>query len=299
MKLQKVEWQGQVAYTVEDGRQMIWLWPEVGARLCRWMVDGREMLFWPESVEGLPPERIRGGNPILFPVIARHFVNGKPGRWRDKDGTIREMPMHGFARGSAFTVETEGDVVWMVLNDSEATHRMYPWAFRFRVGYLLVDDGLEARLETTNLGDRPMPYCAGHHFYFPVPHASRGSWTLTLKSGRWARQRPDGSIRTEPSLGERFRLSDYELVDRFHLELKDRPVILAEEGTGRGVRFDLGGSQVPWYAVTTWTQQAGSDFYCVEPWTGLPNAIHHGMGLRWLAPGQTETARCRLVALGP
>ena len=47
---------------------------------------------------------------------------------------------------------------------------------------------------------------------------------------------------------------------------------------------------VPWYAVTTWTMAPDSNFFCVEPWTGLPNAIHHGEGLRWLAPGAKEDA---------
>jgi galactose mutarotase-like enzyme len=46
----------------------------------------------------------------------------------------------------------------------------------------------------------------------------------------------------------------------------------------------------PWYAVTTWTQAPESDFYCIEPWLGLPNAIHHGEGLRWLVPGAKEIA---------
>jgi galactose mutarotase-like enzyme len=51
---------------------------------------------------------------------------------------------------------------------------------------------------------------------------------------------------------------------------------------------------VPWYAVTTWTQSADSDFYCIEPWLGLPNAIHHGEGLRRIDPGKTEIATCVL-----
>jgi galactose mutarotase-like enzyme len=51
---------------------------------------------------------------------------------------------------------------------------------------------------------------------------------------------------------------------------------------------------VPWYAVTTWTEAADSDFYCVEPGLGLPDAIHNGMGLRWLEPGQTEAATLRI-----
>ncbi len=64
---------------------------------------------------------------------------------------------------------------------------------------------------------------------------------------------------------------------------------------GAALDFDLHPREtVPWYAVTTWTQQPDSDFYCVEPWLGLPDAIHHGQGLRWVAPGATERAVCAL-----
>jgi aldose 1-epimerase len=60
------------------------------------------------------------------------------------------------------------------------------------------------------------------------------------------------------------------------------------------VTLDLYETACTWYAVTTWTEGPDSDFYCVEPWLGLPDAIHHGQGLRWLQPGQTEEALCRL-----
>ncbi len=47
--------------------------------------------------------------------------------------------------------------------------------------------------------------------------------------------------------------------------------------------------------MTTWTEAPESDFYCVEPWLGLPDAIHNGLGLRQLAPGTTETASLRIA----
>jgi aldose 1-epimerase len=33
----------------------------------------------------------------------------------------------------------------------------------------------------------------------------------------------------------------------------------------------------------------------VEPWLGLPDAIHHGTGLRMLAAGKEETASCEIT----
>ena len=61
--------------------------------------------------------------------------------------------------------------------------------------------------------------------------------------------------------------------------------------TGKKLVFELKhNGAVPWYAVTTWTMEPTSDFYCIEPWLGLPNAIHHDEGLRWLGAGATEIA---------
>lgn len=61
---------------------------------------------------------------------------------------------------------------------------------------------------------------------------------------------------------------------------------------GRRIRFelDLPGS-APWHAVTRWSESATSDFYCVEPWVGLPDAIHHGQGLRGINQGNLKV-RC-------
>jgi galactose mutarotase-like enzyme len=68
-------------------------------------------------------------------------------------------------------------------------------------------------------------------------------------------------------------------------------VRLVSPPLGRRIEIDLArAGSVPWYTVTSWTEAETSDFYCVEPWLGLPDAIHNGRGLRWLAPNQTETA---------
>ena len=67
-------------------------------------------------------------------------------------------------------------------------------------------------------------------------------------------------------------------------------------GLNRLITIDLQRpDSLPWYAVTTWTEAADSDFFCVEPWLGLPDAIHNGMGLRWLEAGETETATLRIT----
>ncbi len=88
-------------------------------------------------------------------------------------------------------------------------------------------------------------------------------------------------------------------IDRFQIRPKDSKITLHNKITGKQLVFELEhAGSVPWYAVTTWTQAADSDFYCIEPWLGLPNAIHHGEGLRWLAPGAKEVATLVLDGSG-
>jgi aldose 1-epimerase len=100
-----------------------------------------------------------------------------------------------------------------------------------------------------------------------------------------------------PATASVFSLNEESLSDMYQIGLKSPTLSLNEKATGRGVEFKLdAGGNIPWYAVTTWAQTAQSDFFCVEPWTGLPNAIHHGKGLRYLAPGAKENAVCILRA---
>ena len=269
--------------------------PQYGGRLVRWVCRGNDVLYWPDSADWSRPAKIRGGNPLLFPFIGRHFVDGVPGQWRDGAGHVHALPQHGFARDSAFEVTAiePGRSITMALRDSPQTRAGYPFAFEFEVTCRVLDDGLEVALRTTNTGTEPMPYYAGHHFYFAVPHGERPVSHLTLPAAERVRQQADGTL-TVPEPGEStYILDDPRLQDTFHALHAQAPVTLDLPGKRLTLTLDVPGS-VPWHAVTTWTEHADSDFYCVEPWLGLPDAIHNGQGLRWLAPGQGETAVCRL-----
>ncbi|MFM0399917.1 aldose epimerase family protein [Paraburkholderia aspalathi] len=274
--------------------------PQAGGRLLSWIIDGEEVIHWPENADWSQPARIRGGNPLLFPFLGRHRVDGKIGFWRDAQGTVRELPMHGFARD--LPLEAHADVngagLRMTLADSDATRSGYPFGFRFEATYRLVDTHtLEVTLSTANTGDTRLPYYAGHHFYFTLPHTQRAETSLELPPTERCYQQSDGSISTTEPGAARYTLDEARILDRFHclVGVPDQPVRLVAPGLNRVITIDLQRpDSVPWYAVTTWTEAAESDFYCVEPWLGLPDAIHNGLGLRWLEPGQTETATLRI-----
>ncbi|MCO8627940.1 aldose epimerase [Burkholderia multivorans] len=291
-------------HELHAGPSVVRVAPQFGGRLLSWELDGEPVIFWPDTADWSQLARVRGGNPLLFPFLGRHRVDGELGRWRDAAGVVRDLPMHGFARDLPFAAQpsADGAAIAMTLEADAASRAAYPFDFRFEATYRLADaHTLDVALTTTNRGSTPLPYYAGHHFYFALPHGERATTTLELPPTHRREQLADGSISAPEQGDARYTLDDPRIHDRFHC--LDRtppstPVRIDMPGRGRVIEIalDVPGS-IPWYAVTTWTEKPESDFYCVEPWLGLPDAIHNGFGLRMLAPGATETAALRIRVL--
>src|SRR5688500_15430534 len=191
-----ITFQDHEVYQISNGASRQLIAPDYGARLLTWEIAGQPIIYWPEQADWNRLAGVRGGNPILFPFVARHMVDGVLGRWKDSEGIVRELPMHGFARDMAFDVIEDSDphTLHMRLMSTASTRADYPFEFIFDVIYRVQETQLEVRFETTNIGTTPMPYYAGHHFYFAVPHGQRNDWRLSLPCRRWGRQNPDGSV---------------------------------------------------------------------------------------------------------
>src|ERR1700687_1370585 len=59
--------------------------PRAGGRLMTWRVGGEPVIFWPAAPDWSNFVKIRGGNPLLFPFLGRHFVDV-----RSASGAIRK-----------------------------------------------------------------------------------------------------------------------------------------------------------------------------------------------------------------
>ncbi|MGU7775446.1 aldose epimerase family protein [Burkholderia sp. MR1-5-21] len=287
-------------HELHAGPSLVRIAPQCGGRLLSWDIDGEPVIFWPDAADWTQLARVRGGNPLLFPFLGRHRVDSEIGRWRDAAGVVRDLPMHGFARDLPFAAQPSADgmALAMTLDANDALHASYPFDFGFEATYRLADaHTLDVALTTTNRSDTPLPYYAGHHFYFALPHAERAQTTLELPPTHRCQQLADGTISTPEPGAARYTLDEARIHDRFHCldGTSPAPVRIVMPGRRRTIEIalDVPGS-IPWYAVTTWTERPESDFYCVEPWLGLPDAIHNGLGLRMLAPGATETAALRI-----
>jgi galactose mutarotase-like enzyme len=299
MPTDRIPFQGQSVLELRHGDDRALISPEAGGRLLLWESAGRRIIHWPETADWSNPAKIRGGNPLLFPFLGRHFVDGTIHQWRDATGKVRDMPMHGFARNAAFTLRESPNpaTATLELGSTRETRESYPFDFSFRVIYTLGASELAVRFETENRDSSPLPYYAGHHFYFALPENERAQWSLSLPPSRQAGQREDGSIEMKGTSTRAFLLNNPALQDTFHI-LQEPGHPLIRHPDGRTLEFVLDSKGAPWHTVTTWTEKPDSPFYCVEPWLGLPNAIHHGEGLRHVAPGTTEKATCTLRAVG-
>lgn len=275
-------------------------WPEAGARLMHWSLtrgDGsvREVIHWPElPVDPTELAKIRGGNPILFPFCGRVFADGTKHAWLDPKGVRRPMPMHGFARQGRFKVaEIHESGFDAVLEPDAAAQEAYPFEYEFKVCYRFAALRLACEFVLTNLGSEPIPWSAGHHFYFAVPWTDlhrRQDYTLHLKAARTARQDAQGALVEGPSLPGSPSLANPELLDAIHLQLREQDCSFgpADESEQVTVRIGTRAKPAPDLAFVTWTESETSPFYCVEPWMGPPNAPEHKQGLHWVSPGQTQ-----------
>jgi len=296
--IEQVDFEGQRVWKLSSENASAIIAPQYGARLFTFSVSGTEVIVWPANSDYTSVTKVRGGNPILFPVVARHMVDGQVGKARyPGNSQIYDLPMHGFARDSAFqVVKTTDFSISMLLRSSEETKKVYPFDFAFLVTYALIGPSkseLAVELRTMNLGDKELPNYPGHHFYFAIAHTDRENWEVDIPCRKRGRQDANGNVLEKEATKGPIRLDDRELIDIFHIGPLSNYISLNNIHTKRSIAFNLE-SPTPWYNVTTWALSDTHDHFCVEPWLGLPNALHHGHGLRMLAPAAEEVATCSI-----
>ncbi len=210
-----------------------------------------------------------GRAPLLFPLV---------GETKDKkikvDGQIYEIPRHGFARTSRFTLVTAENAhcVWR-LEASEATRRQYPFEFRLDVIYRIEGGALHMTAEVTNHGDAAMPASFGFHpaLRWPLPSgALREAHEIVFERDepapvrRLANNLLSPVLHPTPVQGQRLALRD-ELFrdDALILDgLESRSLVYGAPGH-RSLRVSF--PDMPHLGI--WTKP-GAGYVCIEPWQG-------------------------------
>lgn len=298
--MEKVSYQGHTLTRWRVGSSSFLALPELGARLMNWNVtlgDGsvRDVLYWPEQPPAEEFHKIRGGNPVLFPFNARTFDAGEIHFWRDPDGVRRPMPMHGLARQGEFqVVRLDERGFAAVFRPGAEAKASYPFEYEFTVIYRFAPLGLSCEFVLANNDTRPIPWSAGHHFYFTVPWTeghTRANYAIRIPATRTLRQDASGRLVAGPTLRLEEPLNNPALVDTFHLGLKHNAAVFGPIGAPGEISVRVGSARVPAPEATfvTWTLAEDSPFYCVEPWMGPANAVENKTGLFWVPPGQSQS----------
>ena len=214
--------------------------------------------------------------PILFPYV---------GRLTDDtytcDGRAYQMTRHGFARRTEFSVLTQGkDHITLYMEDSEESRKLYPFAFRFDVSYVLEGSTLVIVYAVESRDGRTMFFGLGGHPGFRVPLEEGRAFTdyrLTfaqpcqpwqvLMSENYMISGREAPYPLENGVDLPLR---HDLFDRDAIILKHfaRSVTLsAGEGT-RGLTLTC--PRMRYLGI--WHQpKTDAPYVCLEPWVSLPS----------------------------
>ena len=118
---------------------------------------------------------------------------------------------------------------------------------------------------------------------------SRGDYLVRLPAGKRLKQDSTGALVPGPALQVDEPLSNLDLVDTIHTNLRSHEAVIGQKGRPGDVIVRLGVDNVPPADATfvTWAATPDAPYFCVEPWMGPPNAPGHKVGLQLVGPGET------------
>lgn len=247
----------------------------LGAELCSVACRGTGY----EYMWNADPQHWGRHAPILFP-----FVGETAGRKVIYDNQEAEMPRHGFARTSIFEVESQSDDECLfVLNENRQTLVIYPFHFRFEVGYRLDGRTVHQFFRVTNTGQREMGFQVGGHPAFALPLA-QGKHFVAFDSDAHLNRHllsPEGLYngltRAVPTTDGRLWIEPG-LFDEDAIVLKDTGIAEATLSTTEGSRaIKVRFSGFPMLGI--WSVPA-TPFVCIEPWFGCADRVG-GTGRLW------------------
>ncbi len=276
------------------------VYPELGGWLTRYarrtarhgLVDA---LHHDDAVVARYPDRMWAGNPVLFPHVSFNVAQGRDGQY-ELNGQLYASPQHGFARRVPWRVTRQAEsAVTMEVTDSELTRPSYPFAFRHELTYRLMDGRLEWEQVIENRDARPLPFSTGFHPYLPVPLMPGGVRNRCfLRLPRAKRFNPMNQAEAffdEPWPAQELSVG-VDMSDAVFLgDFAEQEMALVDPDAGLEVVVNFAANPAYRFAAL-WSRSVEAPFYCLEPWTALPNSFGRPGGeVIILAPGESFRAR--------
>ena len=252
-----------------------------------------EVLHFDQQVVDRYPNQMYAGNPILFPQVSFNHSGGREHHYEWKGQTF-PMPQHGFARKSKWRVTKVNETALaMELVPNDETRKVYPFEFRHQIIYELIDSRLHLHQSIENHGTRVMPFSTGLHPYFKVPlleGSKREDCEVELPDCRLITQHKDWQSWTaEPFAARRISVQDDVSGTMFLTDFANPEIAIIDPASNLKTVLHFDSARYPFLAL--WAKSTAEPYYCIEPWTALPNSFaRKETELVLLDPGQTWTA---------
>jgi galactose mutarotase-like enzyme len=274
--------------------------PELGGWLLKYgrNIPGQGLvhaLHHDEAVVARYPKEMWAGSPVLFPLVSYNHLPGADHHYEWNRGRY-PLPQHGFARRMPWRVVRRGeDSVTMELVDTEATRAVYPFLFRHQLTYRLADGRLHWSQEVENRSPDAMPFGSGYHPYLRLPLGANSKRNdCFIRCPRGTRFNPVGHAEaffSEPFAAQDFPASRDTGNALMFGELAHREFALVDPAAKLEVVIHWEASPAYRFCAL-WSRTTSENFYCIEPWTALPNAFSRPEDheLIILQPGETFRA---------
>ncbi len=249
--------------------------PDRGGIITSWQVQGRELLYMDTARFADPGLSVRGGIPILFPICGN-----LPDNTYTHNGQSYTLKQHGFAREMPWEVldrVTQDQVsLTLGLSSTDQTRAVYPFDFQLEFTYTLQGQTLSIHQRYINRSSERMPFSIGFHPYFLV---------LDKNQLRFEIPSTEALDQQSKDVQPFFNTFDF---DRPEIDWAF-PQLGCQVASGsdlsRHTRLSL--SYGPEFSALVFWTLKGKDFYCLEPWSALRNALNTGDRLFYLDPGAT------------
>ena len=210
--------------------------------------------------------------PVLFPIVGK--VNG--GKYKI-DGIEYELPQHGLARTREFKLieKSESRIVFELQYDEE-TLKVYPFKFVLRIGYTLMEYGVETSYEVINKDNKDIYFSIGGHpaymcpinqgesfedYYFEFDKVEKSSKILLNSNGLFTKNK---ELFMENSKELPLSIEIFKDDAIVFNDLKSNKISLKSRKSDKSVTMDFSG--FPYLGL--WTKPTGVPFVCIEPWFG-------------------------------
>ncbi len=270
----------------------------LGAELCSLVTvrDGKEWIWQPK------PGTWQGRSPVLFPI-----VGGQKNGFYQYDGKCYQIPKHGFAMQSNFTlVQKDSRSLCLVLVDSAKTRAMYPFAFQLEICFTLRENTVVVVYRLVNRSNTAIPYCIGGHTGYPVPFSGAAAdepYRIEFEKAETVSRHliVDGLLNgTQPLLRQQrvLPLPD-ELFEQGAIVLKglkSKAVTLRGQSAYPAVHVSF-----PDFDYLGIWKLPDEQFVCIEPWIGCTSsfddsqAFLHKDGVKLLPKGHSVSHQHRIT----